>query len=122
IETATLLEKPCVRPADFDLEAYWTASTEKLREGWSTYRATLRLAPSAAERMTMWRAGPPDGRPDAEGWFTRVVSFDDEEQACFVVLGLGPRVDVIEPRSLRDRVAADVAAVAARASAKIQGE
>lgn len=41
--------------------------------------------------------------------------FDDEEQACFIVLGLGPRVDVIEPAQLRERVAADIAAVIARA-------
>jgi predicted DNA-binding transcriptional regulator YafY len=34
------------------------------------------------------------------------VQFDDEAQACFVVLGLGPKVDVIAPTSLRARVSA----------------
>jgi predicted DNA-binding transcriptional regulator YafY len=38
---------------------------------------------------------------------TLSVPFDDEAQAAFVVLGLGPRVDVIQPASLRARVAAD---------------
>ena len=42
------------------------------------------------------------------------VQFDDEEGACFVVLGLGPVVDVIEPASLHARVQAAVAATVER--------
>jgi len=58
---------------------------------------------------------PSDTRSSA-GWVTLRVQFDREDEACFVVLGLGPRVDVMEPASLRDRVAADAAAVLARLS------
>jgi predicted DNA-binding transcriptional regulator YafY len=47
---------------------------------------------------------------------TLSVPFDDEAQAAFVVLGLGPRVDVLEPASLRARVAADHAAALARSA------
>lgn len=68
--------------------------------------------------MKTWRlASPvPEGQgADPEGWTTLRVQFDDEEQACFVVRGLGPRVDVIEPSGLRDRIAADAAAVVERA-------
>jgi len=45
---------------------------------------------------------------DAEGWVTLTVQFDHEDEACFVVLGLGSRVEVIGPVSLRGRVAAEV--------------
>src|SRR6266852_5402847 len=45
---------------------------------------------------------------DVEGWVTLTVQFDHEDEACFVVLGLGSRVEVIEPVSLRDRVAVEV--------------
>jgi predicted butyrate kinase (DUF1464 family) len=57
-----------------------------------------------------------DGQESADrpGWPTLRVSFDREDEACFVVMGLGTRVDVIEPASLRDRVAAEGAAVLAR--------
>jgi predicted DNA-binding transcriptional regulator YafY len=120
IEDATLVDLPSERPADFDLAAYWKSSTEKFREGWGRYEATLRLEPRSARSVRMWRSASPAQAaeaPDAEGWITLRVQFDDEEQACFVVLGLGPRVDVIGPASLRDRVAADVAATIARFSA-----
>jgi predicted DNA-binding transcriptional regulator YafY len=42
------------------------------------------------------------------------VEFHHEDEARFVVLGLGPRVDVIEPAELRERVDKDVAAAHAR--------
>jgi predicted DNA-binding transcriptional regulator YafY len=120
IEGARLLDEPSARPANFDLAAYWESSTEEFREGWKRYHATLRLEPRAAERMKTWRIASPvqDGaspNADAEGWITLHVQFGHEDEAFFVVMGLGAEVDVIEPVSLRDRVAAAVAAVIERA-------
>jgi predicted DNA-binding transcriptional regulator YafY len=115
IEDARLLDQPCERPADFDLATYWTSSTAELRKGRTRYEATLRLEPRAAHALKTWRAASvvQVGEADAAGWITLRVQFDDEDQACFVVLGHGPRAEVIGPASLRDRVAADVAAQAA---------
>src|SRR6185295_14564602 len=111
IEKATVLETRFERPASFDLEAYWKASTAQfhLRR---QYVATLRLEPHAADDIRMWcrvQPGPVGGRRDPDGFVTLCVQFDDEESAFFVVLGLGPRVDVIEPASLKSRVHAAVA-------------
>lgn len=116
IEDARLLERPSRRPADFDLAAYWESSTEQLRKGWRRYAVTLRLEPHAAEQMKMRGMTAPvaEKGADPDGWISLRVQFDDEEHARFVVLGLGPRVDVIEPASLRERVAADAAAVVDR--------
>jgi len=36
------------------------------------------------------------------------AQFEDEDHACFVVLGLGPRADVLEPAKLRERVATNI--------------
>ena len=61
----------------------------------------------------MWRTASPvqaEKAPGEGGWVTLRVEFDHEEQACFIVLGLGARAEVIEPASLRDRVAVDAAA------------
>jgi predicted DNA-binding transcriptional regulator YafY len=118
IEDARLLDAPCERPPDFDLGAYWRASTEELRRGRNRYQATLRLDPRAARSLEAWRpsAAPAGGEPGADGWITRRVPFEDEEQACFVVLGYGSRVEVVEPAALRDRVAAEIAAMSARVS------
>ncbi len=117
IENARLLDEAFERPADFDLAAYWKSATEELRKGRHRYEATLRLEPGAAASFQKWRTAssqPPSSEPGAEGWVTLRVQFDDEEQAAFVVLGLGPRVDVIAPASLGTRVAADHAAAVAR--------
>jgi len=116
IEQATLLELPSERPADFDLAAYWTDSAARFEEALPRYRARLRIEPQTARWLKMWRASwsedPEPPRPD--GWLTLRMAFDTEDEACFVVLGLGRRVDVLEPDALRTRVATEAAAVIAR--------
>jgi predicted DNA-binding transcriptional regulator YafY len=112
IENARLLDEPFTRPADFDLGAYWAAATEELRRGRGGYEATLRLEPGAATSFQRWRK--PSDDVDADGWVTVRVPFDDEEQAAFVVMGLGPRVDVLAPAGLSDRVSQGHAAATKR--------
>jgi predicted DNA-binding transcriptional regulator YafY len=117
IEEATMLDAPAARPPDFDLPAYWKASTDRFEEGLPRFDATLRIEPRAAKWLKMWRFSSPIevvGEPDAEGWITLRIQFDREEEACFVVLGLGPRVDVVAPAALRDRVAAEAAGILSR--------
>ena len=125
IEDAKMLDVPSERPANFDLAAYWESSTEEFREGWKRYHVTLRLEQHAAERMKMWLiasstqdgAGAEGASPgtDAEGWITLHVQFGHQDEAFFVVMGLGAEVEVMEPASLRERVAGGVAAVIERA-------
>jgi len=112
IEDARVLDRPAKRPADFDLATYWKESTEELRKGRGRYAVTLHLDARAAESLKKWRSALPEqlAGPDAAGRVTLRLQFDDEEQALFVVLGHGPRADVVEPASLRDRVATDRAA------------
>jgi predicted DNA-binding transcriptional regulator YafY len=108
IEEAKLLNKPSERPADFDLAKYWRSSAQRFRDGWPHYDVTMRLSPDAAKQMKRWHNATEDGQgPDAEGWTTMRVQFDDEEQACFLILAQGARVDVIDPVNLRERVAAE---------------
>ena len=119
IENARLLDEACERPADFVLAEYWKTSTDELRKGRERYEATLRLEPTAATWFQRWRSVPARGsarEPPADDWVTLKVPFDDEAQAVFVVLGLGPRVDILEPLALRKRVAADHAAAVERAT------
>jgi len=118
IENARLLDG-FDRPADFDLASYWKASTDELRRGRGRYEATLRIAPEVAASFQRWRSAssaPPSTERGSEGWVTLSVPFDDEEQAAFVVTGLGAGVDVIGPASLRARVAQRHAAAIERAA------
>ena len=111
IKEAKLLDQPCDRPHDFDLAAYWKSSTTQFRER-PRYNAILRLEPRTAETMKNWgcfsrtETGQ-DGNPD--GWVTVRAQFADEDDACFIVLGLGPRAEILDPAKLRERVAADIA-------------
>lgn len=120
IEEATLLDQPSRRPPDFDLASYWEASVEELLKERSRYEAVLRLEPRAAVSLARWRETVPiEDDPDipdrgTPGWVTVRIGFEDEEQARFVVLGYGPRIDVLAPPGLREAVAADHAAAWSR--------
>ncbi len=112
IEEAKLLDRTSERPSDFDLAEYWKSSTKKFQDAWQKCFAILRLEPRAAGWMKMWHTGSTNQtvqKPDAEGWITLNVQFDHEDEARFVVLGLGSRVEVIEPATLRERVEAELA-------------
>ena len=117
IEDARLLKAPCERPDHFDLAAYWTASTEEYQKTRMRYEAVLRVESRAATSLTQWWTTSEAAaleEIDGATWRTLRVRFDDEEQACFIALGMGPRAEVLEPPALRERVAADIVASAAR--------
>jgi len=120
IEKAKLLDVSCQRPLDFDLATHWKSSTKQFQEAWPQFHATLRLEPRTAEWVKAWRIASAVESPDAEGWVTLRVQFDHPDEGRFFVLGLGPRVDVVAPESLRERVAADVAATVSRLSKTTQ--
>jgi predicted DNA-binding transcriptional regulator YafY len=115
IASAKLLEQPAQRPASFDLAAYWASSTAKFQEGWRRFEAVLRVEPRAAEWIETWHIAKHEGQssPTAvEGWRTMRVQFDHEKEALFMLLGLGARVEVVEPASLREQLAAEVTEMA----------
>ena len=51
---------------------------------------------------------------NVDGWDTLRVQFDHPEEAVFVVLGMGARAEVLEPESVRDRVAQEIRGMAER--------
>lgn len=111
IEDAKLLDQTCERPADFDLANYWKTSTKQFQEGWRKFAAVLRLEPSAARWLKMWQLVAPtqaNAPADADGWVQLNVEFNHEDEARFVVLGLGSRVEVVAPDSLRELVGAEI--------------
>ncbi|HUE86364.1 MAG TPA: WYL domain-containing protein [Vicinamibacterales bacterium] len=116
IEHAKVLEAACERPPDFDLAAYWKASTTAFMESRRRLSVTVRMDPNAAESLEQWCPeavviGPSS---PADPWVTVRLAFDDEDQAAFMVLGFGPRIDVVAPASLRRRVDEDIASAVSR--------
>ena len=112
IENAILLDVPSHRPPNFDLETHWRSSTEQFLQSWPRFYATLRMHPDAAREMRMWRLASQieEGESWNGNWKTLRVEFDHEQQAVFVVLGLGGKVEVIDPAGLRERVQTELAA------------
>jgi predicted DNA-binding transcriptional regulator YafY len=116
IEQPTMLAASFKPPADFDLAAHWTTSTRQFYER-ERYEATLRLEPGSADSVRQWCDVAPDSslQPiDPDGWITLRLRFDSESSACFIVMGFGPRVEVVEPKSLRTRVETELAAALRR--------
>jgi predicted DNA-binding transcriptional regulator YafY len=109
IERATPLNQPCRRPRGFNLAAYWTSVTKELSEMRKRFPTTLRLEPRAAKWILTWHSAKQIASADAKGWITINLEFDNEEEARFVVLGLGTTVHVVQPKSLISHLRKQVA-------------
>ena len=110
IDSATVLDVPCERPSDFDLAAYWKESTQRLVPASPPFEALLRLEPKTAAQFQRWHNAWTVEKP-GDGWVTMRVVFDREDDARFVVLGLGTRAEVVEPHDLREWVAGEATRV-----------
>jgi predicted DNA-binding transcriptional regulator YafY len=74
--------------------------TKELSEARKSFPATLRLDPQAAKWILTWHCAKQLGSADGKGWVTINLEFENEDDARFVVLGLGTRVAVVQPKSL----------------------
>jgi predicted DNA-binding transcriptional regulator YafY len=118
IQNALLLDTPCERPANFDLECHWRSATEDFLKNSPQFHAILYLHPDAAREIKTWRMTMQSAQnkhvPSRDGWTTLQVQFEDERQATFVVLALGANVEVLAPDSLRSRVRNELLATSTR--------
>jgi predicted DNA-binding transcriptional regulator YafY len=112
-----VLDKACDRPAHFDLAEHWKAATQRLQEGWQRVEGVLRLDSGAAASMKRWYLVLEE-LEKGDVWETLRVQFDHPDEAMFVVLGMGSHAEVLEPESLRERVRAEVRAMAERAGTR----
>jgi predicted DNA-binding transcriptional regulator YafY len=99
------------RPAKFDLAKHWQRSVSELQEKRGRYKTTLVVSPDAAVSLKRWCVAEPSAielPPNTpKTWVAMEVEFESEEQALFVVLGMGARARVHAPRRLLDRVAGE---------------
>lgn len=140
IREARLLDERVVRPADFELAAYWEQSTAAFKRQLPIYPARLALAADAVEQLRQTRyaqvvrvdgqaaeartttggRGPAAAEPDcvleagAEPRLTVDALFNTLESACGIVLSLGAQAEVLFPPGLRLRTAIEAAAIARR--------
>ena len=104
-------EETFVRPADFDLAAFWQNWCAEQDRSRSDYSVTARVSPQLRPqlprvfgdrlRACIAEAGP----ADAEGWITLELTFESLEAARDRLLSLGSSVEVLAPRALRESLA-----------------
>src|ERR1700735_3047824 len=109
MQDAVVLAVTFETPAHFDLAAHWKTATAQLQQKREQFRVTVALAPDAAVSLRRWcRVSPaPEVQcmpaiPDE--WTVVHVSFENTEEARFVILGFGARAQVLAPAALRDQV------------------
>ena len=111
IDHAEVLAETFARPDDFDLAAWWAASSAAFDQSLLVYRCRVRLSPYAqqalprvvphdAVRRMLAEAGP----ADADGWRALELLLEGEDVAVDQLAGLGDGVEILEPPELRRRL------------------
>jgi len=108
------------RPRDFDLAAWWLASTQRFERELARGTAVLRVSEAG------WKALQRDftgqvaeaarasaGRPDARGWRRVTIPIESIEHAAGQLLRLGAQARVVQPAALRRELLARIDAIAA---------
>ena len=114
-----------MRPDDFDLAAHWAEAQAGFLGSWATVPVRRAHAPDA-----MWmvryvqdptrarvRARPARQQPDADGWVTLTLQFENHDVAGYELMRLGGDVEVLEPVELRQTMAERAASMVARYAA-----
>ena len=95
------------RPAGFDLPAFWQGWCAEYEQRQQVFQARLRISPGMLPYLPLFFGrrvldeGAYAGAPDAQGWVTLVLPFENLEAARERVLSLGSAVEVLEPEALR---------------------
>lgn len=117
IQELTVCPERFERPADFDLAGFWGGHVVAFRARLHRGHALVRLAPSALDQVphvlgaaAAEAVAAGELRPD--GWVLARVPIESESHAQSQFLRLGARVEVLEPASLRQRMAGTVARLA----------
>jgi predicted DNA-binding transcriptional regulator YafY len=105
-------------PVGFDLAAYWSEHTAEFHTRLHRGEALVRLSPAALDRLPhlMGRAvgaAAAAGELQSDGWAPASVPIESDSHAEAEFLRLGTQVEVLEPASLRERLATTAAGLAA---------
>src|ERR1700748_2231654 len=104
MQNAVVLAVTFERPANFDLAAHWKSSTTQLQQKRGQFRTTVAVSPDAAVSLKRWCKVTPAPEVQCspelpEKWSVLHVAFENDQEARFIALGLGARLQVLAPAS-----------------------
>ncbi|MEQ0559105.1 WYL domain-containing protein [Amycolatopsis sp. NEAU-NG30] len=121
IARAELQETTFDRPPDFDLRAWWRASSATFEQVARPLRVKARLSRLAVRELRRVFGGEhladtvvSLAEPDATGWAEAELALEDDEIGLGQLVALSPGVEVLDPPSLRAALARVGAELAAR--------
>jgi len=110
IVEATATGRHFRRPARFDLAGYWAASTRDFEATISRSEALVRVTDRGLHVLARMNSAVAAvvhrATPDGPGWHRLVIPIESAAHAAEDLLGLGTDVEVLEPGSVRDVMAA----------------
>ena len=117
VQDASLTDEPFARPPGFDLAAHWEQSTTEFKANLPRYPATLHADPAILPRMRQeshYSRIQRVGEPEADGWVTVEMLFEEQHSAGEYVLSFGAQIEVLEPSALRQQVLGAAQGIVAR--------
>ncbi|SED79341.1 Predicted DNA-binding transcriptional regulator YafY, contains an HTH and WYL domains [Amycolatopsis tolypomycina] len=121
ILSAAQLDEAFERPPDFDLAAWWRASSATFEQVARPLRVRARLNRTAVRELRRVFGGEhladtvvSLGTPDADGWADAELALEGTEIGVGQLVALSPGVEVLEPAEVRAALAAIGAELAAR--------
>jgi predicted DNA-binding transcriptional regulator YafY len=108
------------RDGGFDLPGFWEERAEQVARSILRAEVVVRLSEEGVRRL-VHAVGPVPARealaaagaPDGRGWVTATVPVESEQIAHTQLMVLGPEVEVLAPKALRERFARDAARLGA---------
>jgi predicted DNA-binding transcriptional regulator YafY len=113
VEAVEELDEPVRRGPEEDLEQAWQRRRTAFAAALPSTTVTVRVQADRRSDLAAAALGIEEERPDGSGWLRVEVRFGDPRHAERVLWTLGEEVEVLAPASLRARIAARAAAVAA---------
>jgi predicted DNA-binding transcriptional regulator YafY len=117
VVSAEVLDERFERTDDFDLAAFWAESTAAYEQAVRRIEVWLRIDPRhehvIADILGSAAAATADRvvEPDPDGWVHVRLRTEWPDEAHYRLLGLGAVAEILGPPDLRERLAAEAAAV-----------
>jgi predicted DNA-binding transcriptional regulator YafY len=106
VRSVEVTDEPAHRPPGFDLAEVWKAIVESLDEQRAPVRVVARAHQDSVWLLrSMFGTRCTAGEPDADGWVDVELRGHHVEAVAGEIAGLGDRIEVLEPRAVRDRLA-----------------